>query len=267
MTIAHRELCELGILHRDISPGNIMIRMAINRDASTITEEDMDIKDTQGFLTDFELAEIIPSSETGGTTTATDDAVTGTLSVMASPLLQAIISLRSLSKESQDATVAPIHTQEHDIESFGWVFFFVVYKAAVDFSPTHLGDLRKDLTAEFKELFPGISPTQILQGRLRLKREDANTHTLEYIDHHLKDPNFKDLFAFIRKYVLDPRLPRADTEPNDFDSAILEENDLDAAVFQQPPAPHLTHKLIHSAFVRYLEVTEKTRQARTPGRM
>ncbi|TBU38501.1 hypothetical protein BD309DRAFT_994414 [Dichomitus squalens] len=54
---AHEKLCELGVLHRDISPGNIMIRMNVSRHENQIQELEKDVELTEGFLTDFELAE------------------------------------------------------------------------------------------------------------------------------------------------------------------------------------------------------------------
>lgn len=69
--LAHETLCEDGIIHRDISAGNILIKMSAEyhqnaADGSeTIVEEELDV--TQGFLADFELASVKgpPSGQQG----------------------------------------------------------------------------------------------------------------------------------------------------------------------------------------------------------
>ena len=61
---AHRHLSQLGILHRDISAGNILIRVhprvvyAPNRAIRSIEWDELSIELTEGFLTDFEFASL-----------------------------------------------------------------------------------------------------------------------------------------------------------------------------------------------------------------
>ncbi len=49
-SLAHKRLCELDVLHRDISPGNILLALAENSGKVEVGHE--------GFLSDFELARV-----------------------------------------------------------------------------------------------------------------------------------------------------------------------------------------------------------------
>lgn len=63
LTAAHKELEKRGILHRDISAGNILIRVKpfVDRLLTEITHEEYPVLETEGFLSDFEFA-LLPSS-------------------------------------------------------------------------------------------------------------------------------------------------------------------------------------------------------------
>ncbi|KAI0768221.1 hypothetical protein BD413DRAFT_716462, partial [Trametes elegans] len=141
---AHQDLCEHGIIHRDISVGNILIRTDISittnaRGEQTVTVTDRD--PPEGFLTDFELAKIATTYPPAkGSTRLEDqkntdeapvakagDTITGTALFMATILLQEIS--RACMEGQQTITLA--RAEEHDIESFYWVILFVLYKHAL----------------------------------------------------------------------------------------------------------------------------------------
>ena len=60
---AHEVLSKRGILHRDISAGNILIRVnaSVDETFSEIIQEEYPLDKTEGFLTDFEFASLPPS--------------------------------------------------------------------------------------------------------------------------------------------------------------------------------------------------------------
>ncbi|TBU22784.1 hypothetical protein BD311DRAFT_704984, partial [Dichomitus squalens] len=249
--VAHEERYELEILHRAISPSNIMIRMDVDREEIRLTKIEKDGGLTEGFLTDFELAEG-PWSDN---TPRRNDAVTGTFSVMASSLLQAIA--QEAKKGKLVAKSVP-HLAEHDVESFAWVFLFVVYKAALDITKDGAKELKGRLRKEFQGLFPGISPTNILEGRAKLGLGGATDCIEEYLGDPSKDPLFKDsLFAqlvlLIRDEILIPRLPQPKPAETPFRQALMKKS----RKANEPPKPEpLTHKILLDAFNLYITLDD-----------
>ncbi|KAM5544018.1 hypothetical protein V8D89_002635 [Ganoderma adspersum] len=247
--VAHRELCSLGILHRDISAGNILIRLIPVMDGGKFKGREIDVEKTEGFLTDFEFAEL-PRSESEGPKTAPGDEMTGTVAFMASSLLRDI-------QNAKPGEAAP-RTAGQDIESFAWVFVFVVYKHALEDPKVILTQHEKkalELREEFNRLFPGRSATSVLTARYIMHSPESNQHILQHIQNYAENPDhFVDLFGCIWE-VLVSQLPKVN---------VAKESLLKARVvphLQPPPAtpPPLIHDNILAYFKGYLELIEEAK--------
>ncbi|KAF7976750.1 hypothetical protein HWV62_5734 [Athelia sp. TMB] len=110
----HQWLVSQGILHRDVSAGNILLTPGDPRDGY------------DGFIMDVELAylsadEIESGAPAGKERVKRGAVMTGTAQFMAMEILQAIID-----------KVEVVHQVRHDVESFGWVlgYAFSRYHAA-----------------------------------------------------------------------------------------------------------------------------------------
>ncbi|KAI0648845.1 hypothetical protein C8Q79DRAFT_478725 [Trametes meyenii] len=186
---AHQSLSEKGLLHRDISAGNILVRQRVVHFSDATTGEDVIITENlspgEGFLADFELASLRPNAvdpfriskvEDSFQSLPANDAlrtqifsdsirqstltrktpgrpITGTAIFAATSLLEAIVEKRSISRIS-----------DQDIESFGWVFIYAMYRMAMHDAPSSKSGQNK-LVTEFNTLFAPINITDILQGR------------------------------------------------------------------------------------------------------
>ena len=122
--IAHRAAHLAGILHRDISPGNILIFGKDERGDSN-NEREMAIKG--GMLIDWDLSKITCENHQGSTTRRHTRTV--------SRLLEAILHLAEISFRqgtwqfmAGDLIADPKiqHTFAHDLESFFWVLLWIV---------------------------------------------------------------------------------------------------------------------------------------------
>ncbi|KAI0935651.1 hypothetical protein AcV5_004012 [Taiwanofungus camphoratus] len=189
---AHKRLAQKGILHRDISAGNILLAPPGQSVQAGF----------EGFLTDFDLASLHEKceqiiSEAVPTPTVSPQAarantgthvnsrptvypqmkqrpvtrcslrgrvtvsppktagpeMTGTAIFMAEELLNAI-----------DAGVTISRDVHHDLESFALVLIYVIYRHTL-VEQKQLGQDVADLRAEFHELFGGNSATDIIKRR------------------------------------------------------------------------------------------------------
>ncbi|KAF4566023.1 hypothetical protein EYR40_002157 [Pleurotus pulmonarius] len=114
--VGHQRLIAQGILHRDISAGNIMISA---NDNPGVGEE--------GFLMDLEFARIdevvhdikVPGGPQHTTWSAPKRGIqmTGTVQFMAKEILDSVFQNKPIE-----------HTESHDLESFAWVFAYVVFR-------------------------------------------------------------------------------------------------------------------------------------------
>ncbi|TFK92633.1 hypothetical protein K466DRAFT_539561 [Polyporus arcularius HHB13444] len=180
---AHKILTELGILHRDISAGNILIEVVSDENGVL---SDFGIDQTCGFLTDFELASV-PQQEFRETTVAVEarpesgrsqgqhvyfesireqtptktqpgDGLTGTAIFMAYKVLLAL-----------SADLPIVRTKEHDLESFLWVIVYVVYKHALNdtevLAQVPIAGFPKKLRDEFHNLFSATSIHKLVHKR------------------------------------------------------------------------------------------------------
>ncbi|TBU36659.1 hypothetical protein BD309DRAFT_975422 [Dichomitus squalens] len=244
----HKERYELEILHRAISPGNIMIRMDVDREEIRFTEIEKDGGLTEGFLTDLELAESPSTLSVTEGRAAANNAAIGAFSVMASSLLETIAQATS---KGESVAESVLHLPEHDVESFAWVFLFVVYKAALDTAKDGAKDLKEGLQKEFRGLFPGISPTNILEGRGKLRLRGATDCILQYLKDNVKDTLFRQLLEYIRDDILIPQLPQPKPAETPFRQALRKKNSREA---NEPPkpVPLATHKILLDAFNLYL---------------
>ncbi|TBU54299.1 hypothetical protein BD310DRAFT_828283 [Dichomitus squalens] len=223
----------------------IMIRMNVSRHENQIQELEKDVELTEGFLTDFELAEGPWSDDTP----KRNDIVTGTFSVMASSLLETIAQATS---KGESVAESVLHLPEHDVESFAWVFLFVVYKSALDIAKDGTKALKEDLQNEFRALFPGISPSTILKARDGLRHRGASDCVVKHLRDQWKDPLFPDLVLLIRDEILIPRLPQPMPAPTSLRAAFLKSRKAN-----EPPKPEpLTHKILLDAFNLYLKLDD-----------
>ncbi|EED82236.1 predicted protein [Postia placenta Mad-698-R] len=112
--LGHQLAYMAGILHRDVSPGNVMI-----------TEESKRFK---GFITDFDYSSLIDSSADGGTPLTSDE-----LSVLSSRDAElrertgtfAFLALELLNLAPGQSVTHSVH---HDMESFYWLLIWIVLR-------------------------------------------------------------------------------------------------------------------------------------------
>ncbi|OJT02312.1 hypothetical protein TRAPUB_7169 [Trametes pubescens] len=152
---AHQDLYKRGFLHRDVSAGNILIRVhtvyhPANPEKSLEERFEMeDLPITEGFLTDLELASYPvadPASKEAGET------MTGTVAFMATELLKAAVAGKTITR-----------TAAHDLESFCWVFIYSLYLRALRDAPK--GQKRTALQREYRQIFAAISCGELLEKR------------------------------------------------------------------------------------------------------
>ncbi|KAI0759423.1 hypothetical protein BD413DRAFT_273931 [Trametes elegans] len=162
---ARNDLCDHGIINRDISAGNILIRIHADVRTSTEREKDRgdpvdtwsDIDETEGFLTDFETAELrvcrglysklwsyatmrrrrlltdtadqeptgFNPPATTGSTPMQGDAITRTAIFMATKLLMEIAKAQAKNL----STAHIFRGREYGVESFYWVIIHVMSSA------------------------------------------------------------------------------------------------------------------------------------------
>ncbi|KAI0692914.1 hypothetical protein C8T65DRAFT_744929 [Cerioporus squamosus] len=198
----HKVLSDNGIVHRDISGGNILIEVAPNKDAS-LSSSDFRADLTCGFLTDFEFASIQPPElreravpvearplrggepplagdlnqgrhvyfktafEQTPTKTLPGDGLTGTAIFMAQAVLEAVSNGQPI-----------VRTAEHDLESFCWVIIYVVYKHALDDTETlekiETQNFRNALLDEFRALFAAYSIADLTGRRAKVMAKSAD---------------------------------------------------------------------------------------------
>ncbi|KZT68909.1 hypothetical protein DAEQUDRAFT_757301 [Daedalea quercina L-15889] len=201
---AHKYLCNKGILHRDISPGNMLLWP--NGD------------DSSGFLTDYDMAhvdralrdhlvvqeaisttnrnldpsgrhamkdDIIRSSGDRASSRPGGVAITGTLQFMALELLQGI----------KDKEVIQ-HTQVHDLESIAYVLGYTVLRRLIN---TPL--CPETLNQGFCQYFGGMSVQDIINQRI-------DRQPLSWISPNKVTTSdsavINERFAFISKHVSRP---------------------------------------------------------------
>ncbi|PPQ70566.1 hypothetical protein CVT25_012036 [Psilocybe cyanescens] len=107
---AHMELYDKGILHRDISPGNVLLTEIPNG----------------GFITDVEFAHIQKSTMQNFESTVTINRGTG---VSANGIAQGTAQFMARAiLEANDANLPIVHEAAHDVESFIWVLSYSVMR-------------------------------------------------------------------------------------------------------------------------------------------
>ena len=162
------------------------------------------------------------------------------------------------------------HTTEQEIESFAWVFVFVVYKHALE-DPNVILKYNKwiSLKEEFNCLFPGLggsatstskSASVILTARYIMHSPDSNQHILQHIQTHAENhaDHFCDLFECIWE-VLVSQLPRANVAKKSLIKArVASHLQLPPPVTVALPLP-LVHDDILALFEGYLELVEEAK--------
>ncbi|KAF7976490.1 hypothetical protein HWV62_6279 [Athelia sp. TMB] len=150
--LGHQWLVSQGILHRDVSAGNILLTPGDPRDGY------------DGFIMDVELAHLtadeIESELPSGRERVKRGAVmTGTAQFMALEILHAIIN-KNYNLE---------HRVQHDVESFGWVlgYAFSRYQASANRAPDVLSESewRGKVVFHFHEYFGHSKITAIKKNR------------------------------------------------------------------------------------------------------
>ncbi|KAM5544012.1 hypothetical protein V8D89_002629 [Ganoderma adspersum] len=258
--VAHRDLCSLGILHRDISAGNILISLtpALDSDGSNckFEEREMDVENlnTEGFLT-------LPRSESEGPKTAPGDDMTGTVAFTASSRLRDI--------QNAKPGEAVSRTAEQDIESFAWVFVFVVYRHALEDEDPKVIRLKQnekkalELREECNRLFPaGRSAEHVLAARNQMTAPAANQHIMEHIRNHAENPDyFGFLFGCVWTVLVNhlPVKPTPSTKDELIVRALKKSGTLLAQLQTPSSPPPLTHSDVLNLFDAYLELIEEAK--------
>ncbi|ETW80102.1 hypothetical protein HETIRDRAFT_321835 [Heterobasidion irregulare TC 32-1] len=232
----HRFLYEQGILHRDISAGNILL--AEDRNAPPGSE---------GFITDLEYAwkETITDqskvSEPGSTDSVLAQrgaAITGTLQFMAMSLLNCL-------HESKPVT----HTVEHDIESFIWSMIYAILRKLI--TVKHASSKETLLmTKLFRDSFGRLDIYLIRQSRVYLVPFDFLTRSKSAL---LRGNMSRRLFDFMfRLKGFMGRIANAFTQPEDeitLFGAFGPESD--------PQANSFTHTVFNAALTEAIELMEQ----------
>ncbi|KAH9884404.1 hypothetical protein C8Q73DRAFT_362168 [Cubamyces lactineus] len=155
---AHKALSAIGILHRDISPGNVLIRVEAKLTEETrLRPRSIELKEPPhdeigGFLADFEFASIKSEPEH---LKMPGDAISGTPMFMSTKLLYA-----STKKERVSRTV------EHDLESLCWTIIYALYARALEDTDQQKDDeMRHALNQEFFLIFSAVSTHKLLRLR------------------------------------------------------------------------------------------------------
>ncbi|PIL26925.1 hypothetical protein GSI_10063 [Ganoderma sinense ZZ0214-1] len=237
---------------------------------------DVDVEKTEGFLTDFEFATLPRSdsdSEAKAPQTAAyeSDDMEGTVVFMASTLLQSIKD----TKPEPGETVSVPRTKEHDIESFGWVFVFAVYKHALEDTAAQIMMPRKHskgLKEEFEQVFPagrmGRSAESVFWARGPVRCPIANEHLVAYLadpvqqtrDRHPE--HFCGLVECMWEMVLAGYWPAwrdpSTVVESPLRKLIRETSGRAPSYVPPPPPPPLTHDLVLHLFDTYLELIGKT---------
>ncbi|KAI0764709.1 hypothetical protein C8Q74DRAFT_992271 [Fomes fomentarius] len=271
---AHKILCKNGILHRDVSAGNILINVNAKFQPETVEEHAAiiewdydpasDAESLGGFLADFEFASFEHSPTTretiaSGLSTESHlyftekiiydtprergDGLTGTPTFMATELLRAITTGNRIHR-----------TARQDLESFAWVILYAIYRHTLDELP-HSHTQRREVEQEFIELFAATSAKDIIKSRgdkFLFGGTTAVQTLLTYITgsryHHLK---WLIKYAWDALEALQPRQEETDGPPDEdqSDDARFSRDHL-APISLKRPKP--THPVEHDGFLRAL---------------
>ncbi|RPD79631.1 hypothetical protein L226DRAFT_567713 [Lentinus tigrinus ALCF2SS1-7] len=213
---AHKTLADNGIIHRDISAGNILIEVFPDFENGTMLE--LDIDETCGFLTDFEFASV-PLPETRKTYVAVEaessvggigtlganqgkrmkfkvvneampqktqpgDGMTGTAIFMAQSVLEAVLDKKPI-----------VRTAVHDVESFCWVILYAIYKHAIDDTNVvkNIPNVKNILTEDnstfltkLKQEFRGLFAAYSIQNLLNRRATALGLHHLQIYTAHIE---------------------------------------------------------------------------------
>ncbi|KAH9891321.1 hypothetical protein C8Q73DRAFT_792734 [Cubamyces lactineus] len=171
--VGERVLAQAGILHRNISPGNIMIRLSnpqVERDYSgklTLKHPQCEgPTQSTGFLTGFEFASLPNGEDRVGQSSDIDDipkgGMTGPGRFTATEVLMSV---------AQDIAITP--TASHDLQSVLWSILYVIYYDAHSelngssrSTKMQLSTIRDGLQKEYTLLFSASSVENLLASRV-----------------------------------------------------------------------------------------------------
>ncbi|KAF7432644.1 hypothetical protein PC9H_004586 [Pleurotus ostreatus] len=170
--VGHQQLVAQGILHRDISAGNIMISASNNPSAGE-----------EGFLMDLEFARIdqvvhvtkIPGGPQHTTWSVPRRGIqmTGTVQFMAREILHSIVKNKTVE-----------HSESHDLESFAWVFAYVVLRRLLrdsgdETKSTFTKDDRLAIKTTYDQSFGALKLDTVLTQRRSLGVFDLRENGIE----------------------------------------------------------------------------------------
>ncbi|KAI0667817.1 hypothetical protein C8Q78DRAFT_1049761 [Trametes maxima] len=218
---AHQSLSKKGLLHCDISAGNILIRQHAQYIPGATPHSDEivaqhDSEPVQGFLMDFELASLRADDEDPFQTSLVTSVpsnkkvpgrpITGTAIFASTGLLEAITKRKTIPR-----------TSDQDVESFAWVFIFSLYRMALS-DATYPASDRERLEEEFQRLFSAINLNDILDNRVRAFHLTGREHHpgISSLCGYLKNEVLRHSVVYIWYFLfhIQPQPPVSDAEFN-----------------------------------------------------
>lgn len=158
-------------------------------------------------------------------------------------------------------------TQAQEIESFGWVFIYVVYKNALEDPSVDCmrRGQRNRLQRECAQLFPAGGAAKVLSARCIISSPTSNRHIMRHIQSFAQNPDrdyFSSLFDWVWTILADhfPKQSPLDLKSKFILRALKKAPTLLSHLQPPAPPPPLTHGTFLDLFDSYLELIEEAKR-------